>query len=111
MTCKIKHYFSINRRIEVFSCPKRGISKEIIIFAYEKSSLGIMKPVVSVILRIFKIAAIVVAVFVFMVVAVVGLLNVPSIQNKFLTRATEMLKEKLQTKVEIDSIRVGFFQG
>lgn len=69
-----------------------------------------MKPVVSVILRIFKIAAIVVAVFVFMVVAVVGLLNVPSIQNKFLTRAKEMLEEKLQTKVEIDSIRVGFFR-
>ena len=54
-----------------------------------------MKPVVSIILRIFKIATIVVAAFVFMVVAVVGLLNVPSIQNKFLTRATEMLEEKL----------------
>ena len=69
-----------------------------------------MKPVVSIILRIFKIAAIVAAAFVFMVVAVVGLLNVPSIQNKFLTRATEMLEEKLQTKVEIDSIRIGFFR-
>ena len=53
-----------------------------------------MKPVVSVILRIFKIAAIVAAAFVFTVVAVVGLLNVPSIQNKFLIRATEMLEEK-----------------
>lgn len=69
-----------------------------------------MKPVVSIILSIFKVATIVVAAFVFIVVAVVGLLNVPSIQNKFLIRATEMLEEKLQTKVEIDSIRIGFFR-
>jgi hypothetical protein len=33
----------------------------------------------------------------------------PSVQNKFLHYATDMLQEKLQTKVEIDSIHVGFF--
>ena len=54
--------------------------------------------------------AITVVVFVFLVVAGVGLLNMPSVQNKFLTYATEMLQEKLQTKVEIDSIRIGFFK-
>lgn len=59
--------------------------------------------------RLLKIALGVAVVFVLLVVGAVSLLNTSSLQNKFLTYATEMLEEKLQTKVEIDSIRIGFF--
>ncbi len=61
------------------------------------------------ILRPLKIVAIIVVVFVILVVGAVGLLNTSSVQDKFLSYATDMLQEKLQTKVSIDSIRIGFF--
>lgn len=61
------------------------------------------------ILRPLKIVAIIVVVFVALVVGAVGLLNTSSVQDKFLSYATDMLQEKLQTKVSIDSIRIGFF--
>lgn len=60
------------------------------------------------ILRPLKIVAIIVVVFVALVVGAVGLLNTSSVQDKFLSYATDMLQEK-QTKVSIDSIRIGFF--
>lgn len=61
------------------------------------------------ILRPLKIVAIIVVVFVVLVFGAVGLLNTSSVQDKFLRYATDMLQEKLQTKVSIDSIRIGFF--
>ena len=61
------------------------------------------------ILRPLKIVAIIVVVFVVLVFGAVGLLNTSSVQDKFLRYATGMLQEKLQTKVSIDSIRIGFF--
>ena len=39
----------------------------------------------------------------------VFLLNTDAFQNKLLKYATQMLSEKLQTRVEIDSISVGLF--
>ena len=38
------------------------------------------------------------------------ILNSRSFQQKMLTHATELLEEKLQTKVSIDSIHVDFFK-
>ena len=69
-----------------------------------------MTPVLKHLLRAAKTLAIAVAAFVFLVVAVVGLLNMPSVQDRFLAYATKLLQEKLQTKVEIDSVRIGFFR-
>lgn len=68
-----------------------------------------MKPILRILLRSVKIVAIVVVAVIILAVAAVWLLNMPSVQNKILAYATEMLEEELQTKVEIDSIRVGFF--
>jgi len=39
----------------------------------------------------------------------VALLNTTSVQQKLLQKATTMLAEQLETKVEIDSLRIGFF--
>ena len=68
-----------------------------------------MNPFRNTILRTAKIMTIIIFAFVVLVVATVGALNTSSVQNKLLAYATEMLQEKLQTKVEIDSIRIGFF--
>lgn len=50
------------------------------------------------ILRPLKIVAIIVVVFVVLVVGAVGLLNTSSVQDKFLSYATDMLQEELQTE-------------
>ena len=63
----------------------------------------------KIILRIVKVVGVVALIFVFLVVGAVSLLNTSSVQDRLLSYATEMLQEKLQTKVEIDSIRIGFF--
>ena len=63
----------------------------------------------TIILRTLKIVTIVVALVVILAVAAVGIINAPSVQNKLIQRATELLSEKLQTKVTIDSVHVGFF--
>lgn len=68
-----------------------------------------MKPILKLILRLVKIAAIIVVGFVVLVIAGVWLINMPSVQNKILAHATQLLQEKLETKVEIDSIHIGFF--
>lgn len=44
-----------------------------------------------------------------MVAGAVFLLNTDAFQNKLLHRATRLLSEKLQTRVEIDSISIGLF--
>ena len=69
-----------------------------------------MNPFLNTILRTAKLMTIIIVAFVVLVVATVGALNTSSVQNKLLAYATEMLQEKLQTKVEIDSIRIGFFK-
>lgn len=63
----------------------------------------------KIILRIVKTVVIIALLFVVLVVGAVGLLNTASVQDKIVTYATEMLQEELQTKVSIDSIRIGFF--
>ena len=64
----------------------------------------------KIILNTLKIAIGLVVFFVLAVVTSVWLINKPSTQDKVLKYATEMLAEKLNTKVEIDSIRIGFFR-
>ena len=44
-----------------------------------------------------------------LVVGAVFVLNTDAFQNKLLKRATQMLSDKLQTRVEIDSISIGLF--
>jgi len=61
------------------------------------------------ILRIIKVVVIAAVSFMALVVGAVGLLNTSSVQDRVLSYATEMLQEELQTKVEIDSVRIGFF--
>ena len=85
-----------------------GIKKKFIIFANEKI-MSRMISIKKVLVRILKIVGGIIVAFVVLVVAAVGLLNSTSVQNKLLQHATEMLAEKLETKVEIDSIRIGFF--
>ena len=68
-----------------------------------------MNPILKFILRTVKVIAIIAVIFVVLIVSAVSLINSSSIQDRLLAYATEMLQEKLQTKVEIDSIRIGFF--
>ncbi len=63
----------------------------------------------KIILRIVKVVVGVALIFVLLVVGAVGLLNTAFVQDRALSYATQMLQEKLQTKVEIDSLRIGFF--
>ena len=59
--------------------------------------------------RILTILGVLVGIL-FIVAIIAGmLLNSPSMQNKLLSRATQLLSEKLQTRVVIDSIHIGFF--
>ena len=44
-----------------------------------------------------------------LVVGMVFLLNTDAFQNKLLKHATQLLSEKLQTRVEIDSVSIGLF--
>ena len=55
-----------------------------------------MKPILRILLRIVKIVAVVVVAVIILAVAAVWLLNMPSVQNKILAYATEMLEEDLQ---------------
>ena len=71
--------------------------------------INYMASILKIIFRLVKIVAIVVVVFLLLIFGGVWLLNSSSFQDKFLSYATETLQEKLKTKVEIDSIRIGFF--
>lgn len=79
---------------------KRGESQRIMYFCTMK----------RIILRILTIAGGILVAFILIAGVGVALLNTDSFQNKLLKRATAMLSEKLNTKVEIDSIHVGFFE-
>ena len=50
-----------------------------------------------------------VATCILLVVGTVLVLNTDAFQNKLLKRATQMLSDKLQTRVEIDSVSIGLF--
>ena len=50
-----------------------------------------------------------VATCILLVVGTVLVLNTDTFQNKLLKRATQMLSDKLQTRVEIDSVSIGLF--
>lgn len=69
-----------------------------------------MISVKKIILNTLKVVVGLVVFFILLVVTSVWLINKPSTQDKILKYATDMLAEKLNTKVEIDSIRVGFFR-
>lgn len=69
-----------------------------------------MISVKKIFLNTLKVAVGIVVFFILAVVTSVWLINKPSTQNRVLKYATEMLAEKLNTKVEIDSIRIGFFR-
>ena len=58
---------------------------------------------------ILKICGGLVATVIVLVVGAVAVLNTDTFQNKLLRHATQMLSEKLQTRVEIDSISIGLF--
>lgn len=63
----------------------------------------------KIIVRILKIVTALVVTFVLLVLAAVWAINTSSVQDRLLSYAVEALQEKLDTKVEIDSIRIGFF--
>ena len=75
-----------------------------------KKLIYYMISIKKIILNTLKIAIGLVVFFVLAVVTSVWLINKPSTQDKVLKYATEMLAEKLNTKVEIDSICIGFFR-
>ena len=56
-----------------------------------------------------KVFGCVVAACLLLMVGTVLVLNTDTFQNKLLKRATSMLSDKLQTRVEIDSISIGLF--
>ena len=60
-------------------------------------------------LTIFKVLGGLFAFCIALIAGTVLLLNTDAFQNKLLKYATQMLSEKLQTHVEIDSISVGLF--
>lgn len=61
------------------------------------------------IIRILKIVAGVCLTLVVLVTGTVLVLNTATFQNKLMKYSTEMLSEKLQTKVSIDSVSIGLF--
>ncbi len=63
----------------------------------------------KVIVRALKVLGAVIGVVVLLAAAAVAFLMTPSTQQKLLRRATAMLEEKLETKVEIDSLTIGIF--
>ena len=65
--------------------------------------------VTTVIIRLLKIVGIVALSCVALVVGTVFLLNSSTFQSHMLRRATLLLSDRLQTRVHIDSISVGFF--
>ena len=62
-----------------------------------------------IVVRILVVLGILVTIFFVVAITAGILLNTPSVQNKLLSRATQLLSEKLQTRVAIDSIHIGFF--
>ena len=68
-----------------------------------------MVSVKKALLTTLKVIGGLVALFIILVLGTVGMINNSSIQNKILHYATDMLAEKLETKIEIDSIHIGFF--
>ena len=62
------------------------------------------------VIRLLVVLGSLVAMFLILVMIAVMLLNTPSVQNRLLSHATQLLAEKLQTRVVIDSIRIGFFE-
>ncbi|MBQ7419677.1 MAG: AsmA family protein [Prevotella sp.] len=63
-----------------------------------------------IILRIVTVIGVLIITLLLMMVCGVALLNTDAIQNKLLKRTTRMLSEKLNTKVDIDSIHIGLFE-
>lgn len=63
----------------------------------------------KIVVRILVVLGILVTIFLVVAITAGILLNTPSVQNKLLSRATQLLSEKLQTRVAIDSIHIGFF--
>lgn len=64
----------------------------------------------KIIIRTLAAIGAVVVVLVVVVVAFVWLMNKADLQDRLLNKASDMLAEKLETQVQIDSIRVGFFK-
>ena len=62
-----------------------------------------------VIIKTLKVFGCVVAACLVLMVGTVFLLNTDTFQNKLLRHATSLLSDKLQTRVEIDSISIGLF--
>ena len=60
------------------------------------------------VVKLFKILGGIVVSIILLLIVAGFLLNTPSVQQKILAYATNMLQEKLQTRVEIDSISVNF---
>ena len=67
-----------------------------------------MKRIVVLALKV--VGGVLAAVLVLMIV-MGALLNTDAFQNKVLRRATQMLSEKLNTEVKIDSVSIGFFSN
>ena len=63
----------------------------------------------KVVVKILKILGATIGSFILLVGIGVALLNTTSVQQKLLQKATTLLAEHLETKVEIDSLRIGFF--
>ena len=60
------------------------------------------------VVKLFKILGGIIVSIILLLIVAGFLLNTPSVQQKILAYATNMLQEKLQTRVEIDSISVNF---
>ena len=65
----------------------------------------------KIVLWTIRIVGTAVAVVVILTVIAVFVVSRPSFQNKILTRATDMLTEKLQTRVSIDSVDISIIKG
>lgn len=59
---------------------------------------------------VLKVAGGIIGFLLVAILVIVWSLNTPSVQNKILKYATDLLAEKLETKVVIDSIHIGFFK-
>lgn len=64
----------------------------------------------KILIYLSRIAGLAVAFVIILLGVATVMLNVPSVQKQVADYATELLAEKLQTKVAIDSVRLNFFQ-
>ncbi len=110
MTKKNKFYlFSSRFSVSLDKILHLGIKKEQVLFVLLSIFRIFVGKQQTMLLRILKFFAWLIGIIIVLLIGLVLLLNTSWVQNKLLGLATDMLSEKLQTKVAIDRVKVDLF--